>query len=239
MLHTDSLQRVSETEMCPCEEKLGFLLWCFEMGCLKETSCCLVSRELRCFEDYCQLPCEQRVTVVWVWPSTIHVRVNKMYCVCIYFCWGSFDSHETLWVYVMINVWVFTGLSFKFGVSKYLTFLEHHQCGKFKFYMIVMRFNCSVQFSSVQDGMCALGKAHMPGLWEVSPMSPLKRFQCSSDWWWPKLQALVYDILPSTTAVFTHAIGSKKLSANEQIFVGAQTVVTLLQKLNLYQTFVL
>ena len=33
-----------------------------------------------------------------------------------------------------------------------------------------------------------------------------------------KLQALVYDILPSTTAVFTYAIGSRKLSANEQFF---------------------
>ena len=45
----------------------------------------------------------------------------------------------------------------------------------------------------------------------------------------PKLQALVYDILPSTTAVFSYAIGSIKLSANEQFFVGAQTVVSLLQ----------
>ena len=43
-----------------------------------------------------------------------------------------------------------------------------------------------------------------------------------------RLQALVYDILPSTTAVFSHAIGSRKLSANEQFFVGAQTVVSLL-----------
>ena len=34
----------------------------------------------------------------------------------------------------------------------------------------------------------------------------------------PKLQALVYDILPSTTAVFSYAIGSRKLSANEQGF---------------------
>ena len=33
-----------------------------------------------------------------------------------------------------------------------------------------------------------------------------------------KLQALVYDILPSTTAVFSYAIGSRKLSANEQFF---------------------
>ena len=44
-----------------------------------------------------------------------------------------------------------------------------------------------------------------------------------------KLQALVYDILPSTTAVFSYAIGSRKLSANEQFFVGAQAVVSLLQ----------
>ena len=45
----------------------------------------------------------------------------------------------------------------------------------------------------------------------------------------PRLQALDYDILPSTTAVFSYAIGSRKLSANEQFFVGAQTVVNLLQ----------
>ena len=45
----------------------------------------------------------------------------------------------------------------------------------------------------------------------------------------PKLQALVYDILPSITAVFSYAIGPRKLSANEQFFVGAQTVANLLQ----------
>ena len=44
-----------------------------------------------------------------------------------------------------------------------------------------------------------------------------------------KLQALVYDILPSTTAIISYAIGSRKLSANEQFFVGTQTVVSLLQ----------
>ena len=44
-----------------------------------------------------------------------------------------------------------------------------------------------------------------------------------------KLQALVYDILPSTTAVFSYATRSRKLLANEQFFVGAQTVVSLLQ----------
>ena len=36
-----------------------------------------------------------------------------------------------------------------------------------------------------------------------------------------KLQALVYNILPSTTAVLSYALGPRKLSANEQFFVGA------------------
>ena len=55
------------------------------------------------------------------------------------------------------------------------------------------------------------------------------------DWNKCKLQALVYDILPSTTAVFSFAIGSRKLSANEQFFVGAQTVVSLLQTTQIKQ----
>ena len=50
-----------------------------------------------------------------------------------------------------------------------------------------------------------------------------------------KLQALDYDILPSTTAVLSYAIGSRKLSANEQFFVGAQTVVSLLQTTQIKQ----
>ena len=33
-----------------------------------------------------------------------------------------------------------------------------------------------------------------------------------------KLQALVYDILPLTTAVFSYAIDPRKLSANKQFF---------------------
>ena len=44
-------------------------------------------------------------------------------------------------------------------------------------------------------------------------MTHNKRNTCT-----PKLQALVYDILPSTTAVFSYAIGSRKLSTNEQFF---------------------
>ena len=50
-----------------------------------------------------------------------------------------------------------------------------------------------------------------------------------------KLQALVYDILPSTTAVFSYATGSRKLSAYEQFFVVAQTVVSLLQTTQIKQ----
>ena len=50
-----------------------------------------------------------------------------------------------------------------------------------------------------------------------------------------KLQALVYDILPSTTAVLSYAIGPRKLSVNEQFFVGAQTVVCLLQTTQIKQ----
>ena len=41
-----------------------------------------------------------------------------------------------------------------------------------------------------------------------------------------KLKALVYDILPSATAIFDYAIGLKSLSANKQFFDNAQTVVT-------------
>ena len=50
-----------------------------------------------------------------------------------------------------------------------------------------------------------------------------------------KLQALVYDILPSTAAVFSYAVGSRKLSDNEQFFVGNQTVVSLLQTTQIKQ----
>ena len=63
----------------------------------------------------------------------------------------------------------------------------------------------------------SLCKVHAPVCWNVCVWMCVKR------------QALVYGILPSTTAVFSYAIGSRKRSANEQFFVGAQTVVSLLQ----------
>ena len=50
-----------------------------------------------------------------------------------------------------------------------------------------------------------------------------------------KLQALVYDILPSTTVVVCYVIASWKLSANERFFVGAQTVVSLSQTIKIKQ----
>ena len=40
-----------------------------------------------------------------------------------------------------------------------------------------------------------------------------------------KLQALVYDILPPTTAIVDYAIALEKLSANEQFFDDAQTAI--------------
>ena len=66
----------------------------------------------------------------------------------------------------------------------------------------------------------------------------LSTAQChlrTRDWGKSKLHALVYDILPSTTAVFSYAMGSRKLSANEQFFVGARTEVSFLQTTQIKQ----
>ena len=45
-----------------------------------------------------------------------------------------------------------------------------------------------------------------------------------------KLQVLVYDILPSTTVVFSYAIGSRKRSANEQVLLLLLLVVLVLKQ---------
>ena len=42
-----------------------------------------------------------------------------------------------------------------------------------------------------------------------------------------ELQALVYDILPPTTAITDYAIGLEKLSTYGQFFAGAQMAVSL------------
>ena len=42
-----------------------------------------------------------------------------------------------------------------------------------------------------------------------------------------KLQALVYDILPPTTAIIYYAIGLGELSAKGQFFLGAQMAVSM------------
>ena len=44
--------------------------------------------------------------------------------------------------------------------------------------------------------------------------------------WRTKLQAGVYDILPSTTAIVDYTVGLEKLSANEQFFDDAQTAIS-------------
>ena len=43
----------------------------------------------------------------------------------------------------------------------------------------------------------------------------------------PKLQALIYDILPSTTAVFSYAIGARKQLTSSFFLGGAQTVILI------------
>ena len=50
-------------------------------------------------------------------------------------------------------------------------------------------------------------------------VSALRKVWVISLWRQLRLQALVYNILPSTTAAFSYAIGSRKLSANEQCFL--------------------
>ena len=64
----------------------------------------------------------------------------------------------------------------------------------------------SAGFSYATEGALFIS-AHL----STDAVSALRRFGS-------KLQALVYDILPSTTAVFSYAIGSRKLLANEQFF---------------------
>ena len=61
----------------------------------------------------------------------------------------------------------------------------------------------------VQNTPLDAGRFYFPPVSSVLTVIPI----------FPKLQALVYDILPSTTAVFSYATGSRKLSANEQFFL--------------------
>ena len=87
--------------------------------------------------------------------------------------------------------------------------------------LTIKYFECEFEDRSWKDG-------------EVQQLRTPFPFRRGNLWVYIKLQALVYDILPSTTAVFSYAIGlkkkkKKKLSSNEQFFVGAQTVVNLLQ----------
>ena len=59
------------------------------------------------------------------------------------------------------------------------------------------------------------------------PLSLSRTQACDDDRLAYKLQALVYDILPSTTAIVDYAIGFEKMSANEQFFEDAHTAVGL------------
>ena len=76
----------------------------------------------------------------------------------------------------------------------------------FVFDFFSLCFFSSVQFSSVQDGICALGKAHMHSTSSLrsSPAYPLKRFYSSSDWQWPSLILLKKIILRWLTMALSH-----------------------------------
>ena len=52
------------------------------------------------------------------------------------------------------------------------------------------------------------------------------------------LQALVYDILPSTTAVFSYAIGSRKLSANEQFLMLLLLLIIIIIIMYIYHVLI-
>ena len=60
-----------------------------------------------------------------------------------------------------------------------------------------------------------------------------KEHRVVSTYFTPTLQALVHDIFPSTTAVFSYATGPRKLSAIEKFFVDVQSAVSLLQTIHI------
>ena len=78
-------------------------------------------------------------------------------------------------------------ISFQSSFVSVLSFSCMKQVSSLK---ICTGFCCKIQFTSVQDGIYVLGKAHIyppPHLSEVSPMLALKQFQCLSEWWWRSL----------------------------------------------------
>ena len=75
---------------------------------------------------------------------------------------------------------------------------------------------CAARDVSVVAASFRFVNFQIPSVWLARPCAALGPRAVRA---WLKLQALVYDILPSTTAVFSY----------EQFFVDAQTVVRLLQ----------
>ena len=92
---------------------------------------------------------------------------------------------------------------------------------------VCIRVICNTCFVSFPRQQLLVQRVSRPGWSGVSERSAAKvpggpqepRPHHGESWVRVKLQALVYDILPSTTAVFSYAIGSRKLSANERFFL--------------------
>ena len=101
-------------------------------------------------------------------------------------------------------------------------------------------FQC-YSYSRVNNGLVTLGVSGQQPKARTGRYGPRDEVAATLSRLWPlmmsrwKLQALGYDILPSTTAVFSYVIGSWKLSANEQFFVGTQIEVSLLQTTHIKQ----
>ena len=116
-------------------------------------------------------------------------------------------------------------------------------------YLLVLEFNEGKAFrtSRLQQQSVSLSSlSWLYWIWSLSSIdqainnvtnlcSFVGKLVCGCVCVWVKLQALVYDTLPSTTAVFSYATGSWQLSANEQFFIGAQKVVSLLQTTEIKQ----
>ena len=92
-----------------------------------------------------------------------------------------------------------------------------------RFFAVFRRYSNSSKFVANSN---KTGRVIASAGWNDAPLAAGYACYWQSCSGGPKPQALVYDILPaSTTAVFSYAIdGSRKMLANEQFFVVAQTL---------------
>ena len=99
----------------------------------------------------------------------------------------------------------------------------HIYCSVYPRFKMNARDAQRVSFLLCLECVCTI-PVFPPSSFQFKPGRKWRTYTCPSAFFWSvdreraKLQALVYDIRPSTTAVFSYGIGSRKLSANEQFF---------------------